>query len=71
MISRPDWKYERIVDNKPVVSIPCIGCRKKIVLEGYTISSGGNVQPKVYCPHCKTSNEEVRLDGWPFEIDMT
>ncbi len=49
-------------------SITCRKCRKELMLHAYTIDAVGMVSPTVLCL-CGETIGDVRLSGWPPEID--
>ena len=72
MITLSDWKPYTVRGTLAKTAlIRCMICRRDLVLCNYEIDDTGIVTPKVTCPHCKRPLGDIRLQGWPFEIDIT
>ena len=70
MIVRSDWTPFVDPHFKKTARIKCFACKTELILDDHRIDDTGVVSPRVVCPHCKSDNGEIRLAGWPFEIDF-
>ena len=72
MITLKDWQPYTIRGTlEKTALIHCPTCRKAIILGNYQIDESGIVTPRVACSHCQRNIGDIRLSGWPFEIDIT
>lgn len=72
MISVTDWRGAFDAQFHKTAVVKCFICKRDWQLNGYKIDDEGIVTPeRAICPHCGLSNGQLRLIGWPFEMDFT